>query len=663
MQSISVNGQRYIAKGNKAVYKAQSVEPATANNRSVQWFIQEAVHKGVTINRSTGQVEVYYDAVAGDTYHVYAVSADGSRVESEKTAFTVTEDKLSAVEISAADAAVSEAYEIRKTGESISGLKLFNQITAAGVDITSIELKGKPQYLDSYPAGMLTWSTSNPKVVDVAERADGETAVLTATGKGTATITCAAQDGSGKKATVSVTVAEPVKEIKVTGQTYVLRGASATYKAVSVTPATAANRNVKWELRNATSSAITMDEKTGKITVAAKAPITAECDVYAVAKDGSGVGGSCHVKVCSSLTNSVKISTVATAEPYKIVKDTNTGKLRSAQLYTVDAGGYTVNEQQMTLWGNAYAKNGNTTTDITSTGIMRWISSNEKVVKIGDETTSSSGSSVMIRAAGTGKAVITCEALDGSGKKDTVTVSVVVPVSDITIGPADGMTTVVGSGRSVNTSVAYGDAYGKPTTKSAEWSYKIVIVQRDKETGEETLDETQDWNLKKEKLFTLSGRRLTAGSDKVYRDCYIKYLPSSDGDYTYDFAAKVTARSGDRSGAEDTIIYKCCPLAKYIGVFEEYNGRKLQQNGISLKTGSYVGSLNIYNTYSDGDKAFNALARPTVVSSDTAIATAYCDKNGKLVITSGKKTGKATLTITATDGGKARCKFTVTVHK
>ena len=253
--------------------------------------------------------------------------------------------------------------------------------------------------------------------------------------------------------------------------------------------------------------------------------------------------------------------------------------------------------------------------------------------------------------------------MDGSGKKDTVKISVIVPVSDITLEPTKGMTNIVGCGKSVTSSVRYGSLYGKPTAKKGvTWSYEIVILEIDKTTGEEQVyDDSYDGELKKAKLFTQSGSKLSAGRAQIYNKNVGK-LPTATADSYYDFAAVVTAKATDGSGAKDSIIYKCCPMAKRIGVYYEMDtGRDIAKTGDSLKKESILETYKIKCDLDDNSKKFIPGVKPTVVSSDTSIATAYCDDNGKLVIVSGKKTGTATLTITANDGSGVKCTFKVTV--
>ena len=73
----------------------------------------------------------------------------------------------------------------------------------------------KTSALADDPGVAVKWTASNNKVVGLMEQDDGRVCVY-AKAAGTATITCAAMDGSGKKATTKVTVITPASGITMT---------------------------------------------------------------------------------------------------------------------------------------------------------------------------------------------------------------------------------------------------------------------------------------------------------------------------------------------------------------------------------------------------------------------------------------------------------------
>ncbi len=106
----------------------------------------------------------------------------------------------------------------------------------------------------------VTWKSNNTKVAKV-----DKTGVVTAVGKGNATITCTAKDGSKKSATCKITVTEPVKVKKLTLEKTKItlkKGKTATLKVI-VSPSNATNKEVSYESSNKKVATVV---KNGKIT-------------------------------------------------------------------------------------------------------------------------------------------------------------------------------------------------------------------------------------------------------------------------------------------------------------------------------------------------------------------------------------------------------------
>ncbi|MGN0551400.1 MAG: leucine-rich repeat protein [Acutalibacteraceae bacterium] len=132
---------------------------------------------------------------------------------------------------------------------------------------------------------VLSWKSSNTKVATVDSNGK-----LTAKGVGTATITCAATDGSGKYATCKVTVYQGVTSIKLNTNKIIWPvGKSGTFKA-TVSPSNAVNKAVTWKSSN--TRVATVDSK-GKLTAKGVGKATITC----TAKDGSGKYATCTVYV------------------------------------------------------------------------------------------------------------------------------------------------------------------------------------------------------------------------------------------------------------------------------------------------------------------------------------------------------------------------------
>ena len=113
---------------------------------------------------------------------------------------------------------------------------------------------------------------------------------VTAVGKGTATITCTAKDGSGVKATCKVTVKILVNKVSLNRSTAKLvKGKSLQLKA-TVAPASASNKTVAWKSSN---TKVAKVSSTGKVTAVGKGTATITC----AARDGSGKKAYCKITV------------------------------------------------------------------------------------------------------------------------------------------------------------------------------------------------------------------------------------------------------------------------------------------------------------------------------------------------------------------------------
>ena len=233
----------------------------------------------------------------------------------------------------------------------------------------------------------VTWTSSDTKIATV-----DSTGKVTAVSAGTASITCTAKDGSGKKATCEVTVTDPtppkpsvVKVAKITlNKTTASVGKGKTMQlTATVTPTNATNKAVTWKSSN---TKIATVSSTGKVTAKSAGTVTITC----TAKDGSGKKATCKVAVTES-----KPPVKPTVKVTKVTLNKKTATLSPKETLTLKA---TV-----------------TPTNATNKGVT-WKSSNTKIA-----TVSSTGK-VTAKAAGT--VTITCTAKDGSGKKATCRITV-----------------------------------------------------------------------------------------------------------------------------------------------------------------------------------------------------------------------------------------------
>jgi uncharacterized protein YjdB len=134
----------------------------------------------------------------------------------------------------------------------------------------------------------VTWSSSNQSVATV--NANG---LVTAVAPGTAAITAATNDGSGKSAAYSVTVSPVlVTSVTLNESSLILIPTWTSQLTASVSPSTATNKTVTWSSGNQSVATVSAN---GLVT--AVAPGTAA--ITAAVNDGSGKSASCTVTVKS----------------------------------------------------------------------------------------------------------------------------------------------------------------------------------------------------------------------------------------------------------------------------------------------------------------------------------------------------------------------------
>lgn len=167
----------------------------------------------------------------------------------------------------------------------------------------------------------VTWSSSNETVAVV----DGNGKV-TAKAKGEVTITCKANDGSGKQATCSVTVtaADPIRVTEITLNYTSASMVAGDTKQLSATisPSNATDKTVSWSSSN--TSVATVDNN-GKITAKSRGTATITCK----ANDGSDKLATCEITVSGVKSYSnFKAKTIEGIEIQFHVDDVSSGICR-----------------------------------------------------------------------------------------------------------------------------------------------------------------------------------------------------------------------------------------------------------------------------------------------------------------------------------------------
>ena len=221
VESLVISGQYSIAPGASATYKAAAY-PTTANNKKVTWSLVNAP-EGVSIDPNKGTVKVAASVEANERFTVVATALTHDTVQGVYE--VIVADKCSYVSIEPvsyyedgmwwlASPGIAPGYQFRKG--KLSSIGLYNVDLKETTDTNNgrenrIQLNAYTSDDALETAECIVWSSSNSAVASVDS--DGW---VTAHKAGTTKITAAANDGSRKKATVTVKVTIPASYIELT---------------------------------------------------------------------------------------------------------------------------------------------------------------------------------------------------------------------------------------------------------------------------------------------------------------------------------------------------------------------------------------------------------------------------------------------------------------
>lgn len=278
VESITLSGPVKVAAG-KSITLSANVAPKNATNKNLTWTA--AGNDLVTVS-AKGTVSAKKEATGSCT--VTATAKDGSAVSS--AAYTITVMSGSITNITLSDKSVT-LFSNKATSSTPDKKTLTAAVTGSG----------------SFDDTLIEWKSSAPGIASV------ENGIVTAHTAGKATITCAATDGSGKKATCTVTVAIPMSKlvISTTGRSagsstnssvgYLAQGKSvrlsAKYYSYCGKPT---NTKVIWRSSN---EDIVKVDKNGKVTANKNAEEGSIARISAMAADGSNLVSNNYL-VCVS---------------------------------------------------------------------------------------------------------------------------------------------------------------------------------------------------------------------------------------------------------------------------------------------------------------------------------------------------------------------------
>ncbi len=599
------------------------IEDFTGVDQGVTWTIAPDFNSaGASIDAKTGKLTTK----AGTAGSVIVIAA--SKLDPEKTGFAEIVVEAAAP---VAAAAFIGAESVMYTGEEQALELALTDAEGGAVDPAAVEIR---------------WSSSAPKVAAV-----DETGAVTALVKGTATITAAVNDGSGKKASVKLTVKQEVTEIAIKGNPVVAPGKSGTYTA-AVTPSSATLKTVSWSVTDEDGNevpGVSISSK-GVLKVGADVLEDREGKLYlrlvATAKDGRGAVGE---KLILVQPRALSVALWTSEDLIKEITDKK-GNVTGAWLYTLDVpntwedvDGSTSSRDDTRLHLNAYLRLPDNKYDYTN---LVWSSSKPKVATV------DSNGDVTALSAGTAK--ITVKAADGSGKKASFTIKVVVPVSTMSVlskragGSSSFADHILAYGKSVTNKAVPGSTYGKPTVTKVTWDYDVFLLV----SGPDTPNALLTLEMHERKLATVSsGGKLTlkAGAREALGTGY---------------GIRVTATATDGTGRMGYVTYMPVEAVSGITLYDmDGVGRKsitldrYDPSGEQTTTEKLTVS---FNGGTDGALCFRASSsKPDVAG---ARLTRKTNGTTELEIIPGAKAGKAKITLTACDGSGKTVTLTVKVR-
>ena len=337
--TINVTGKASMTVGETYAFTAE-VLPSDASNKSVTW---SSSNTNVATVDQNGNVTV----VASGTVVITATSVS--------------------------DGNVYGSFLIGIENVPVTGIVLTGN---TGMVYKATQTIGATVYPSNASIQKLTWTSSNTSVATVDQTGKVTASTKTA---GTTVITAAATDGSGTKATITISVSKnviKVTSISVTGRSLIGVGESIQATA-SVLPTNAHNQNLYWDTDNP--SVATVDHETGVVTGVSAGTAM----INAIATDGTLVRGGYTVTVQDNFVKVTQVSASGTTELYP--------------------GSMTYSSYE--VWpANASDKS------------VSWTSSNTTVASVNEYG--------VVYGRSIGTAVITATAKDGSGKSGSYTVTV-----------------------------------------------------------------------------------------------------------------------------------------------------------------------------------------------------------------------------------------------
>jgi len=603
------------ADADRVIYTTDGSTPMTQDGVVIQGDICETGGKIWIDSFATGKIETVKAAFLSDDNKVGEIA--------EYTILTPMKSKTN-MEI------LEESDEVSETMPVAASVSLDKSVLALGYrtgcpeteNIQAVVSDKNKEIIswDQILKAGYSWTSSNSKVAVVKEEKDGK-AVIQSTGSGICVITFRLLDGSGVKATCAVSVSQKAENILVAGKNSVLPGTSTVFKA-QVLPENTENKSVRWETVGDVPEGVYLDPHTGKLTVDASVSQEKTVQIAARTTDGSEVLSETKVIYLHPMANNVMITGGIGVD----LTFNKKSVLTNMVIYTTDLP---ETEDTEECYGYLVAS---TEGDV-NPNQLEWTSGNTKVAKV----YKTSGNICMLAAVGPGTTTITCKATDGTKKKTTMKVKVLIPAAGIDINNNDSLH-YAGVGKTIKNTATLRTTYGKPSVKKIQWDYVIL------KNG--TLDEALTREAWRTKAVTISSSGNLKINAKKWSNSNALNLPTNG-----TCQVVVVASTTDGTGYSDTVYYNVqAPVTRvhYYGAYQASDGSVV----ISVFTDQYLEDFKVTNS----NPAVGAYYYGT---SSTLYTYEYKNKEytgyeSIFVIPNPSSGAKNKVTITADDGSKKK---------
>lgn len=437
---------------------------------------------------------------------------------------------------------------------------------------------------------------------------------------------------------------ESAGKLEISGPEALAIGKSGVYTA-KLSPASLKRGNAEWSV--VSGNDVSVNSKNGKVTVKKNAS-SGSFTLKVKMGDYENVKVVRIVQPATGITITPRIFNESINAPKKNAK----GVYTEVRLYNVNRYlSEGISENKIRLDG---AATGNDSS-------VSFTSSAPGVVEVDPDTG-------LVTAHHAGKAKITCKATDGSGKKASINILVIVPASGLNLIEKNYQSSI-SYGKSLTLRAALGNAYGRPSIKKTDWG--IENIKAYDAEGKEIKDSVSADDLVKRKLLTIKDGKITVN----------KKLEKEVDNAAY---YKLTVRADTTDG---TLLYASREFyvtspSKGLAVLD-YEENKKTASAVRLLDcpiqGNNIGYSNIY-VFSDTPLAQAAYrdqtsnGYPSVTSSDPGRVSVCYSKTDEVTI-DGKtaylyvydlfayKEGNATVTFKAGDGSNKKTALKVRVRK